>query len=76
MSSARTINLIGGRGYTGSELLRLIARHPDMDLGIASSRSHAGLSISSTCDGWPGDGRVFTSLEPADISAYPADGPA
>jgi len=73
MSSARTINLIGGRGYTGSELLRLIARHPDMDLGIASSRSHAGLSISSTCDGWPGDGRVFTSLEPADISAYPAD---
>ena len=73
MSISRTINLIGGRGYTGSELLRLIAGHPDMDLGIASSRSHAGQSISSACDGWPDDGRAFTSLEPADIATYPAD---
>ena len=36
MSNQRIINLVGGRGYTGSELLRLIAGHPDMDLGIAS----------------------------------------
>ena len=28
MSAARSINLIGGRGYTGSELLRLLAAHP------------------------------------------------
>jgi N-acetyl-gamma-glutamyl-phosphate reductase len=73
MSALRTINLVGGRGYTGSELLRLIARHPEMDLGIASSRSHAGKSINSTCDGWPDDGRTFTNLEPSDIAAYQAD---
>jgi N-acetyl-gamma-glutamyl-phosphate reductase len=70
---ARTINLVGGRGYTGSELLGLISGHPDMDLGMASSRSHAGQKISSTCDRWPDDGRVFTQLDPAGISAYPAD---
>jgi N-acetyl-gamma-glutamyl-phosphate reductase len=51
----------------------LIAGHPDMDLGMASSRSHAGQSLSSTCDGWPDDGRVFTQLEPAGVSAHPAD---
>jgi N-acetyl-gamma-glutamyl-phosphate reductase len=73
MSTPRSINLVGGRGYTGSELLSLVAGHPDMDLGIASSRSHAGQSISSTCDGWPDDGRTFTQLQPAGISAYPAD---
>ncbi len=73
MSAVRTINLVGGRGYTGSELLGLIAAHPDMDLGMASSRSHAGQKISSTCDGWPDDGRCFTQLEPDGVSAYPAD---
>ncbi len=73
MSKVRTINLIGGRGYTGSELLGLIATHPGMDLGMASSRSHAGQKISSTCDRWPDDGRCFTRLEPEGVSAYPAD---
>lgn len=73
MSTPKIINLVGGRGYTGSELLRLIAVHPDMDLGMASSRSHAGQSLSSTCDGWPADGRVFTQLEPTGVSAHPAD---
>ena len=73
MNTIRTINLVGGRGYTGSELLGLIATHPDMDLGMASSRSHAGQKISSICDGWPDDGRCFTQLEPDGVSAYPAD---
>lgn len=73
MSAAKIINLIGGRGYTGSELLRLVAKHPEMTLGIASSRSHAGERLSSACDSWPDDGRVFTQLEPADVADYPAD---
>jgi len=73
MSTLRTMNLVGGRGYTGSELLRLLAGHPDMELGIASSRSLAGQSISANCDGWLDDGKTFTRLEPADISAHPVD---
>ncbi len=73
MSASPVINLVGGRGYTGSELLRLIAGHPQMNLGMASSRSHAGQSIRSTCDGWPDDGRVFTQLDPDSIAAFPAD---
>ncbi len=73
MNRPRVINLVGGRGYTGSELLRLVAKHPLMDLGIASSRSETGQTISSSCDGWPDDGRKFTQLEPQNVSAYPAD---
>jgi N-acetyl-gamma-glutamyl-phosphate reductase len=73
MSESRTINLVGGRGYTGCELLKLIAGHPQMNLGIASSRSVAGQTISSICDGWPEDRRTFTQLQPADVPDYPAD---
>ena len=73
MSDTRIINLVGGRGYTGSELLGLIAAHPRMELGMASSRSHAGLKISSTCKGWPDDERVFTQLDPQSVGDHPAD---
>ena len=73
MSQMKTINLIGGRGYTGSELLGLIAGHPDMDLGVASSRSNAGESINSTCPDWPDDGRAFTQLGPENVAGFPAD---
>jgi N-acetyl-gamma-glutamyl-phosphate reductase len=73
MNTVHTINLVGGRGYTGSELLRLMAGHPAMGLGVASSRSHAGQSISSACDGWPDDGSSFSQLTPKDVSAHPAD---
>jgi len=73
VSDSRTVNLVGGRGYTGSELLRLIAGHPFIKLGIASSRSETGQALSSVCADWPEDGRSFTQLEPAGVSAYPAD---
>lgn len=73
MNESRMINLVGGRGYTGSELLGLLLRHPQMDLGIASSRSDAGQTLSSVCADWPEDGRTFTQLEPDGIAAYPAD---
>ena len=73
MSDSRTINLVGGRGYTGSELLGLVAGHPQMKLGIASSRSEDGQTLSSACASWPEDGRTFTRLEPDGVSDYPAD---
>ena len=73
MSLTKTINLIGGRGYTGSEILALICRHPELKLGIASSRSNAGQTICSACSAWPDDGKTFTQLEPSGVSAYPAD---
>ena len=40
------IGIIGGTGYTGVELLRLLARHPQADLRAITSRSEAGKKVA------------------------------
>ena len=40
------IGVVGGTGYTGVELLRLLARHPEADLVAITSRGDAGLPVS------------------------------
>jgi len=36
------VGIIGASGYTGGELLRLLLRHPKVELTIATSRKHEG----------------------------------
>lgn len=43
--SVRTASIIGGSGYTGGELLRLLEGHPDLEIGQVSSRSLAGQPV-------------------------------
>jgi N-acetyl-gamma-glutamyl-phosphate reductase len=38
--------IVGGTGYTGVELLRLLARHPQIRLKAITSRQEAGLPVS------------------------------
>ena len=38
----RTIGIVGARGHTGVELIRLIAGHAHMQLAFVSSRELAG----------------------------------
>jgi len=40
------IGVIGGTGYTGAELLRLLAGHPEAALGVITSRAEAGTKVS------------------------------
>ncbi len=40
------IGVVGGTGYTGVELLRLIAQHPQAELLCITSRSEKGLPVS------------------------------
>lgn len=40
------IGIIGGTGYTGVELLRLLATHPQADIQIITSRSEAGKKVA------------------------------
>lgn len=40
------VGIVGGTGYTGVELLRLLATHPDVSLEVITSRSEAGLAVS------------------------------
>ncbi|MBD3670786.1 MAG: N-acetyl-gamma-glutamyl-phosphate reductase [Gammaproteobacteria bacterium] len=38
--------IVGGTGYTGVELLRLVAAHPGVELKVITSRSEAGMAVS------------------------------
>ena len=41
------VAIVGGTGYTGAELLRLLCGHPDVELVAVSSRSEAGKAVSA-----------------------------
>ena len=41
------IGIIGGTGYTGVELLRLLAAHPQADLRVITSRGEAGKKVAA-----------------------------
>lgn len=40
------VGIVGGTGYTGVELLRLLAQHPEAEVAIITSRSEAGVSVA------------------------------
>ena len=40
------VGIVGGTGYTGVELLRLLASHPDVDVCVITSRQAAGESVA------------------------------
>ena len=39
--------IIGASGYSGEELIRLLIRHPSVDLRIITSRKEAGKPVSA-----------------------------
>ncbi|MBZ0132222.1 MAG: N-acetyl-gamma-glutamyl-phosphate reductase [Rhodocyclaceae bacterium] len=41
------VGIIGGTGYTGVELLRLLAQHPHVELSAITSRSEAGAPVAT-----------------------------
>ncbi len=38
--------IVGGAGYTGGEMLRLLVHHPDVEISFVHSRSNAGKQVS------------------------------
>lgn len=40
------VGIVGGTGYTGVELLRLLAQHPKVELTAITSRAEAGSAVS------------------------------
>lgn len=53
------IGIIGGTGYTGVELLRLLVTHPNADVVLITSRSEAGRQVADLFPSLRG----FTELE-------------
>jgi N-acetyl-gamma-glutamyl-phosphate reductase len=66
------LGLVGARGYTGRELLRLLSRHARIDVAFVTSRELAGRPVAteapeSDCT------RVFEDLDPEACAAREVD---
>jgi N-acetyl-gamma-glutamyl-phosphate reductase len=57
------VAILGGSGYTGSELLRLLLRHPHVKITAVTSERYAGLPLS----------RVFLNFREKDITFEPLE---
>jgi N-acetyl-gamma-glutamyl-phosphate reductase len=40
------VGIVGGTGYTGVELLRLLVIHPNVELAVITSRGEAGMAVA------------------------------
>ncbi len=67
---ALRVGVVGASGYTGAELLRLLAGHSGLELAIATSREFAGRDIASVYPNLTAyAGRPFDHLAPAALEA-------
>jgi len=74
MTPPITLSIIGGSGYTGGELLRLLLDHPHVRIQQVTSRRYAGKFVHSVHPNLrPTFGRppikftTIDALEPADL---------
>ncbi len=65
--SKKRIGIVGARGHTGAELIRLISGHPEMELGFVSSRELNAQLVSDHVPEYKGQLRY----SPSEIDAIP-----
>ncbi len=68
----RTVGIVGARGHTGVELIRLIAAHDGLELAFVSSRELDGEAVAEHVDGYRGS-LCFESLDAASVAARTLD---
>lgn len=62
--------IVGGTGYTGVELLRLLAQHPEVELAAITSRKEAGMPVAEMFPSLRGRvGLAFTTPEEAPLKS-------
>ncbi len=72
MSDKKSIGIVGARGHTGAELIRMIAEHPVLELAFVSSRELDGQCVSEHSDAYTGELR-YEKLDPQAVAARKAD---
>ena len=64
------IGIVGGTGYTGVELLRLLAAHPSVELSVITSRAEAGIAVADIFPNLRGHiNLAFTAPDSAALAA-------
>ncbi|MEX0681288.1 MAG: N-acetyl-gamma-glutamyl-phosphate reductase [Balneolales bacterium] len=61
--SRKKIGVIGATGYTGSEIVRILSQHPEVDIVLITSESRAGEKFSDVHPFFQGivDDRLYTA---------------
>ncbi|WP_442684189.1 N-acetyl-gamma-glutamyl-phosphate reductase [Stenotrophomonas sp. JC08] len=67
-----SLGIVGARGYTGTELIRLVAAHPHIELAFVSSRELAGQRVADHNDAYRGELR-YENLDADAVAAKGAD---
>jgi N-acetyl-gamma-glutamyl-phosphate reductase len=64
------VGIVGGTGYTGAELLRLLVRHPGVRLRAITSRTQAGVPVADLFPNLRGEtGLGFGTPDESDLGA-------
>ena len=66
-----TVGILGASGYAGSELLRLLAAHPELEVRLAGADSQAGTPVA---DLYPNLAAAYPTLEFTPATADDCDG--
>lgn len=72
MNDIRTIGIVGARGHTGAELIRMIAAHPALTLAFVSSRELDGQPLSAHNAAYRGE-LCYEKLDPDAVASRAAD---
>lgn len=67
-----TLGIVGARGYTGAELIRLVAAHPQIELAFVSSRELAGQRVADHNAAYSGQ-LCYENLDAAAVAAKGVD---
>jgi len=67
-----SVGIVGARGYTGAELIRLLAAHPRIELAFVSSREFDGQRVADHNEDYKGELR-YESLGPEAVAAKGVD---
>jgi len=71
-TTQQRIGIVGARGHTGAELIRLVAAHPSLELAFVSSRELDGQRVADHVEGFHGELR-YASLDAEAVAVQGAD---
>jgi N-acetyl-gamma-glutamyl-phosphate reductase common form len=66
------VGIVGARGHTGVELIKLVAGHPHLNLAFVVSRELAGQAVRAQVPSYEGEAR-FEALDAAAVAARGAE---
>ena len=72
MTTKKTLGIVGARGHTGAELIRLVDAHPGLELAFVSSRELAGHRLADHNDAYRGELR-YENVSHEQVAAKGAD---